>query len=280
MNCSTLRMLRPSQIIVICLSIAALPVASANEEFFAAARKGDVATLKMHLDKGVDVNTKWRYDQTALTIAASRGHVAAVKLLLDRGADVNIKDSFYGVTPLAAAMGFGSPVDETKSAAISRMLIEKGAADRDQLLTNAAKSGKKEVIKAVLPLAPWKPEALTSALAAASAGKHTEIEDMLKAAGAKPPLEVRVDPAVLARYAGSYPGADGMELKVDVAEGKLRVAVGGQNLTLRALDQSTFEPEQYPGSQKFVFLTTGDAVSGLEVRAGPQILKFTKASAK
>jgi hypothetical protein len=50
MNCCTLRMLRPSHIIVICLSIAASPVASANEEFFAAARKGDAVGLKSHLD--------------------------------------------------------------------------------------------------------------------------------------------------------------------------------------------------------------------------------------
>jgi hypothetical protein len=91
---------------------------------------------------------------------------------------------------------------------------------------------------------------------------------------------VKIDAAVLARYSGTYSGADGMELKIDVAEGKLRGAVGGQVLVLRALDQSTFEPEQYPGSQKFVFLTTDDGVSGLEVRAGPRILKFTKAGAK
>src|SRR5688572_24417942 len=176
------------------LALFASPVTWASEEFFAAARKGDVAALKAHLDKGVDVNAKWRYDQTALIIAASRGHVDAVKLLLERGAAVNIKDSFYGVTPLGAAMGFGSPVAEANSAAIARMLIEKGATDKDQLLANAARSGKKEIIKAILPVAPWKPEALTSALVAATAGKHQEVEEMLKAAGAAPPPEVKVDP--------------------------------------------------------------------------------------
>ena len=41
-----------------------------NEEFFEAARKGDTAALKAHLDKGVAVDSKWRYDQTALFIAA------------------------------------------------------------------------------------------------------------------------------------------------------------------------------------------------------------------
>ena len=74
MNRSTQRMLRLPQIVTICLSLAASPVILASEDFFAAARKGDVAALKAQLDKGVDVNTKWRYEQTALLIAASRGH--------------------------------------------------------------------------------------------------------------------------------------------------------------------------------------------------------------
>lgn len=278
MDCYTRRIvLLPA---LLWFAVAAPVVAASTEEFFAAARKGDAAALKEQLDKGIDVNAKWRYEQTALMIAASRGHVDAVMLLLDRGADVSVKDSFYGVTPLAAAMGFGSPVDEAKSAAISRALIEKGAPDKDQSLTNAARAGKKEVVKAILPITPWKAETLNSALAAAAAGKHTAVEEMLKAAGAKPPPEVKVDAAVLARYAGSYAGADGMDLKIEFVDGKLRGGVGGQTLALRAMDQSTFEPEQFPGSQKLVFLAEGERISGLEVRVGPRTLKFTRTGNK
>lgn len=262
------------------LALSASSIAWAGEEFFAAARKGDVAALKEQLDNGVDVNSKWRYDQTALMMAASRGHVEAVKLLLDRGAAVNIKDSFYGTTPLAAAMGFGGPVDEQKKAQIARMLIEKGATDRDRLLTSAARSGEAEVVKAVLPIPGWKPEALTSALMIATAAKHKKVEEMLKAAGATLPPEVKVDPDLLSRYAGSYSGADGMQLKIEVNEGKLRTAVDGQVMVLRAIDQKTFEPEQYPGMQKILFVTSGDSVAGLEVRFGERVIKFTKASAK
>jgi uncharacterized protein len=163
----------------------------ANEEFFAAARKGDVEALKGHLDKGVPVDTKWRYDQTALIITASRGHVDAVKLLLDRGAAVNIKDSFYGVTPLGASTGFGTPLEESKTIAIATALIQKGAADKDQFLIQAARSGKKDLVQAILPLAKWTPQTLTSALAVATASKQEEVEEMLKAAGAQPPPEIK-----------------------------------------------------------------------------------------
>ena len=68
----------------------------ANEEFFAAARRGDVAAVKALLDKGVDVNAKTHYGATALSYACDKGHTEVVRLLLDRGADPNSKDTFYG----------------------------------------------------------------------------------------------------------------------------------------------------------------------------------------
>src|SRR5215467_14021541 len=74
-----------------------------NEEFFAAARKGDVAALKTFLDHGVDVNAKTRYGATALSYACDKGHLEVVKLLIERGADPNVRDTFYGEVPLGWA---------------------------------------------------------------------------------------------------------------------------------------------------------------------------------
>src|SRR3712207_8360944 len=51
------------------------------------------ATVKSLLDRGVDVNTKFRYGATALSYASDKGHLEVVKLLLERKADTNVKDT-------------------------------------------------------------------------------------------------------------------------------------------------------------------------------------------
>jgi ankyrin repeat protein len=123
-----------------------------------AARKGDVAALKKVLDEGVDVNTKFRYDRTALSFAADRGHVDVVKLLLDRGADPNIKDTFYGATPLTWAV---SP-----------------AMDRSERHT--------EVVRLLLAHGGIPADTLSDALAAATRAKLDDVVALLQKAGAKP----------------------------------------------------------------------------------------------
>ena len=56
------------------------------------------------LDKGADVNAKFRYGTTALFKAAERGNTEVVKVLLARGADVSVKDTFYGATAMTWAL--------------------------------------------------------------------------------------------------------------------------------------------------------------------------------
>src|SRR5262245_32710088 len=75
-----------------------------NEEFFAAARKGDVAAVKAMVEKGTDINARTKYGATALSYACDKGHVELVKYLLDHGADVNVKDTFYGEVTLGWAI--------------------------------------------------------------------------------------------------------------------------------------------------------------------------------
>ena len=123
-----------------------------------AARKGDAAAVKKLLDEGVDVNTKFRYDRTALSFAADRGHVDVVRLLIDRGADPNIKDTFYGATPLAWAVG--------------------PAMDRTPHHT--------EVVRLLLAHGGIPADALSDALAAATRNKLDDVVALLEKAGAKP----------------------------------------------------------------------------------------------
>src|SRR3954470_10403005 len=80
------------------------PPLTKAEQLQDASRKGDAAAVKQLLDDGVDVNTKFRYDATAIFYACDAGHVDVVKVLLDKGADLGIKDTFYGFTPLMLAV--------------------------------------------------------------------------------------------------------------------------------------------------------------------------------
>jgi ankyrin repeat protein len=79
-----------------------------------AAGKGDMAIVRVLLDRGANVNAKGEYGVTVLIRGA--GHIDIVKLLLDRGADVNAKMD-EGYTPLFYA----------SNAEIVRLLVAKGA---------------------------------------------------------------------------------------------------------------------------------------------------------
>ena len=85
-------------------ALAQAPPLTKAEQLQDAARKGDAAAVKKLLDEGVDVNTKFRYNATALFYACDHGHLEVVKVLLDHGADMSIKDTFYGFTPLMLAI--------------------------------------------------------------------------------------------------------------------------------------------------------------------------------
>lgn len=65
---------------------------STDEPFVQAAERGELALVKSMLEKGVDVNARNKYGQTALILAAARGHFDVVKLLLEKGADLRARD--------------------------------------------------------------------------------------------------------------------------------------------------------------------------------------------
>src|SRR6187401_2538951 len=115
------------------LALAQAPPLTKAEQLQDAARKGDAATVKKLLDEGVDVNTKFRYNATALFYACDHGHVDVVKVLLDKGADLTVKDTFYGFTPLMLAV---SPAQKRRPehTEIAKLLIAKGAPGKEGAL--------------------------------------------------------------------------------------------------------------------------------------------------
>jgi hypothetical protein len=204
-----------------------------NEEFFAAARKGDAAAVKALLDAGVDVNAKTRYGATALSYACDKGHVEVVKLLIERGADVNVKDTFYGEVPLGWALSHGH-------VQVVKLLLDKGAAGIERALMSGVQDGNVEIVKTAIDKGGLKPETLNNALRRAPPGGNKEIVELLKKAGAVA-VEVTVEPEVLKTYAGLYKNEQVGEVTVEIRDGKLSGKVGGQGwFTTYATSKTAF----------------------------------------
>lgn len=227
-----------------------------NDELWAAARKGDAAAVKTLLERGADVNAKFRYGATALSYAADKGHVEVVKLLIERGADVNVKDTFYKSPPIIWAALKGH-------APIVQALLDKGAEGIDDVLEIAAGEGKVEVVRVVLAKGGAKPETLSAALAGAMKGNHVEIVEMLKKAGAVPPpkADFQVDAETLKTYVGTYKSERGTEFIVVLRDGVLTAGPVGQPLTLGAFDKVTFRPLDLEGVTFIFHAENGQTVS-------------------
>ncbi len=243
------------------VSLAQDPKKELNDQLFEAARKGDAAAVTALLDKGADVNAKFRYGMTALFKAAERGNTEVVKVLLARGVDVNVKDTFYSATALTWAIS-NDHLD------IVGALLEKGADSVDDVLLTGARQRKLPLVRVALEKGGAKPATLTTALAAVTAGedKNEEIVELLKKAGAIPPPEV--DAGTLQSYVGKYKSEGAPEVTVTSKDGRLfSTRAGQQTLTLMALDQMTFKPVAFDGAT-LTFKVEGGKVTGYELKQG------------
>jgi Ankyrin repeats (3 copies)/Domain of unknown function (DUF3471) len=204
-----------------------------NDQFWEAVRRGDAAAVTSLLDKGAEVNAKFRYGATALFKAAERGNVEIVKILLARGADVTVKDTFYGATAMTWALDNGH-------VEIVSALLEKQPASVNDILMSGVMRARAELVKLALAKGDLKKETLTTALVVARRNKEKpEIAELLKNAGAVPPPQV--NPATLQTYAGKYKSDAGMEVTVAVSEGNLTAVAAGQRpQQLVPLDDTTF----------------------------------------
>ena len=230
-----------------------------NDQLFEAVRKGDVAGVTAALDRGADVNAKFRYGQTALFKAAERGNADVAKILLDRGVDVKVKDTFYQTTAMSWAL-------DGKHVNVVKLILEKSAEDVDDVLTAGAQQGNEELVKVALDRGGVKAETLTVALITATEAKNAAISEMLTKAGAKPPLQV--DAATLQSYAGKYKGDPGPEATISVQDGKLMVAgFTRQPQPLMALDNTTFRPIAF-GGITLTFNVEGGKVTGVAFKQG------------
>jgi len=236
------------------------PKQELNDQLFEAVRKGDLAAATAALDHGADVNARFRYGTTALFKAAERGNAPVVKLLLDRGADVKVEDTFYHATALTWAL-------DGKHVEIVKLLLAKGGGDVDDVLITGVRESNSDLVKIALDNGGATAQTLTAALALSSLDeKNAAITDMLKKAGAKPPMEI--DAVTLQIYAGRYRGDPGPEISVNMKDGKLFVVLGRDSYQLMALDKMTFRPIAF-GGVTLVFNTEGSKVTSATLKQGP-----------
>lgn len=242
-----------------------------NEEFFAAARKGDTTAIKALLDNGIDVNSKTRYGASALSYACDKGHIEVVKLLIERGADVNSRDTFYGEVPL----GWALSKDHIQ---IVKLLLDKGATGIERVLMSGVQDGKIDLVKVALEKGGLKPETLNSALRRASAGSNKEIVELLKKAGAVV-AEVSVEPEILKTYAGAYKNEQVGELTVEIKDGKLLGKLAGQgSFTTSAVNKNTFAINEVEATM--TFNTEADKVTGFTLKQGGGTFVFKRVEPK
>ena len=242
---------------------------SLNDQMWEAVRKGDAAAVTALLDKGADVNAKFRYGSTALFKAAERGHTEVVKVLLARGADVKVRDTFYQATALTWAL-------QNDHFETVRAIVEKDRESVDEVLLTGIRSDQMALVRIALDIGGAKPATLTSALAAATGAEkvNDEVVELLKKAGAVPPLEV--DAPTLDTYVGKYKSEQGTEVTVTRNEKKFIATVTGQPpIVLMATDKVTFKPVAFDGIV-ITFKSQTDKVTGFELQQGPTKSMYTR----
>ena len=211
------------------------------------------------------MDAKFRYDRTALSFAADRGQAEIVTLLLDRGADVNAKDTFYKASPLLWAAQ-NAHVD------VVRLLLARGATGAGDVLDTGVEKQNVELVEAALATTRITADEMSFALEEAEKKGPSDIAARLRKAGAVPPpkADFKVDPEVLARYAGSYQESAGARqpLSVSVVGGVLQASLSGPPLKLGAFDALTFRPVDISGPIKLIFKKEGDAVTGVTLKDG------------
>lgn len=81
-----------------------------QQEIITAAKNDSTESLKLALDKGLNVNARDMLEDTPLMIAARRGNVESVKLLIEAGADVNASNRNGNTALIFAAEKGSEPV--------------------------------------------------------------------------------------------------------------------------------------------------------------------------
>ncbi len=244
---------------------AALLAWDVNDDLLDAARKGDLNTVKVLLEKGAPIEAKTPYGQTPLYLAAMGGHDAVVQLLLEKGAKTDVTDTFYKLSMLDFVM-------ERKHYAIAKLIIAKGTGNVDAQLKTVA--DQPDLVQVVLDKGKPSQSVLDTVYEAALTDNKKEVAELLKKAGAHEPAPAMViDSKVLESYVGTFKtDAIPLDIKVFVKEGKLYLQATGQN-AFAPKPQSPTVFAFAPADLSVEF----DSPSSFTLKQGSMTIKFKKA---
>jgi ankyrin repeat protein len=240
-----------------------------DEALLAAARKGDLASVKALYEKGAAIETKTPYGQTPLYLAAMNGHEEVVRFLIEKGANTEVKDSFYN----GSILGFTL---DRKHFGVAKMLIANGG-NPDEQLSEVVDAENPELVATVLAKGKVSQAALDKSYEVAIEQKKADIGELLKKAGAHEPAPpFAVDPKVLEAYVGTYKTDQlPFDLKVFIKDGKLYLQATGQpEFAPKPKSPTSFEFSQFGLQVDF------DSAASLTMKQGGKDFKFKKAVAQ
>ena len=152
-----------------------------TEILFESISTGEIEKISYLIDKGVDLETRDEYGNTALLKSFDEGKLEIAKLLLEKGADPLVKNREGLAVATAAALQFESE--------LFKEMVEKGAAanppilGKMNLLMNLAMEGHSEMVSFISNKEPEEinnqDEFGNTALHYAVQGGHTEVVEVL-----------------------------------------------------------------------------------------------------
>ena len=195
-----------------------------KEDFFRAAKDGNLKVVKAAIEQGIPVDAKARYDATALSFACDRGHTEVVKYLIEKGADVNAKDTFYSSTPMDWAV-FGG---HTK--VIEALVGKANKRGVNQALSVAIRSKNKELAEVIYKSGKLSKSEIERSKKRMSADPKGDFTKQFKELGNIKWSETPkpADSKLTKKLVGKYRAIAGMEVEVALDGQQLNVKMKGE----------------------------------------------------